>query len=160
MQPRRVLFDTNVYELLLNAQNLDKIESLVISGSIIPYGCKTVRDELRDISKDEKIGGRSLRTQLLSAYDKLVKDRSYPVGTEIEALARDYLAAYSGGVAKKKIYPDFKIVAAATIHRLDIIVSEDDRTMKSNPAIRAYQSVNGKKMYITPNLISLEELKP
>ena len=158
MQPRRVLFDTNVYELLLTQENLDKIEDLVVGGSIIAYGCKTIRDELRDIPKSKKIGNRNLRNTLLSAYDKLVKDRSYPVGSEIEALAREYLTEYSGGVPRAKIYPDFKIVAAATIHRLDIIVSEDDRTMKSNPAMRAYQNVNGKKMYVTPGFISLEKL--
>lgn len=152
------MFDTNVYELLLEEKNLDKIENLIYSNELIPYGCKVIRDELRAIPKTKKVGNKSLRNLLISTYDKLVGKRNFPVGGEIEALAKEYISAYSGGVPRKKILPDFKIVATSTIHKLDIIISGDDRTMKSGPAKRAYEKVNKAKMYPNPQFLKLEEL--
>ncbi|MEK6970339.1 MAG: hypothetical protein AABW68_01435 [archaeon] len=117
-----------------------------------------IRDELRDIPSDKRIGGKNLRQVLLQTYDSLVDKRSYPVGSEIEVLAHEYLSAYHGGVPRNKILPDFIIVATATVHRLDIIVSEDDWTMKSNPARSAYEKINKEKMYPTPRFLKLKEL--
>ena len=155
----RAMLDTNVYDLLLEKGALDRIEGLVLNDELVVYGCKVVRDELRNTPKIRKYGGKSLRALLLSTYDRLVSGkRSYPVGSEIEALAKEYLSAYSGGIPRNKILPDFKIVATATIHRLDIIVSGDDRTMKSGPAKRAYGKVNAEKFYPNPGFIKLEEL--
>ena len=154
----RVLLDTNVFELLLKEENLDKLEKMVFSGRLIIYGCKVVRDELRDTPRTVKVENKSLRNLLLISYDNLIGHRSYPVGSEIEALAEEYWASYYGGVSKAKIFPDFKIVATATMHRLDIIVSHDEKTMKSTPALEAYKRVNNKKMYPTPSFIELDKL--
>jgi len=38
------------------------------------------------------IENRSLRMVLLHTYNELVKDKSYPVGKEIETLAKEYLS--------------------------------------------------------------------
>ncbi len=158
-QPLRAMLDTNVYDLLLEGKALEMIENLILNDELIVYGCNVVREELRDTPKDRKYNGKSLRVLLLSTYDKFVSHkRSYPVGVEIEALAKEYLAAYKGGVSRSKIFPDFKIVATATIHRLDIIVSNDDRTMKSVPARNAYEKVNSEKIYPNPRFLKLEEL--
>ncbi len=152
------MIDTNVYELLLKEENLDKIQNLALNGKLVVYGCRVVRDELREIPKNKKIGRKNLRNLLLSVYDSVVGKRSFPAGSEIEALANEYLSAYNGGIPKYKIYPDFQIVATATIRQIHIIISEDDRTMKSQSAIEAYNTVNSIKMYTTPKLISFEEL--
>lgn len=98
----RAMIDTNVYELLLEETNIKRIRDLVRENSLIVYGCKLVRDELRNTSKDKKIGKKNLRILLLQSYDLLVKNRSYPVGIEIEALAREYLSTYKGGSSKKQ----------------------------------------------------------
>lgn len=88
----------------------------------------------------------------------VLKERSCPIRHEIEVLAQEYLSAYRGGVPKSKVLPDFKIVATATMHKLDIVVSEDDRAMKSSTAIKACNQVNARKICQTPALIKLEKL--
>lgn len=54
---------------------------------------------------------------------------------------------------------DMIIVAEATISKLDIVVSDDNRTMLSNAAKRAYYSVNKEHNLITPNFIGYSEFK-
>jgi len=119
---------------------------------------RTIRDELREIPKFLTVEGKSYRQILLAIYDQITKNHSYPLESLSETLEEEYWKAYKGGVAKRKIFPDFLIVAIATIHRLDIIVSEDERTMKSRPAIAAYRQVNGQKELQTPKFIKIEEL--
>jgi hypothetical protein len=51
------------------------------------------------------------------------------------------------------------IVAEATISKLDIVVSDDNRTMLSEPAKRAYFSVNKEHNLFTPNFIGYSEFK-
>ncbi len=149
----RAMFDTNIYELLLDEANANKVRNLVHANSLIVYGCKLIRDELRDTPTYKRIGGENLRIVLLQTYDSLVQARSYPIGIEIEALAKEYLNAYRGGVSRSKILPDFTIIAAATIHRLDIVVSEDDRTMKSGPAKSVYEKINKEKIFQTQRFL-------
>ena len=151
------MFDTNIYQSLYDAHQ-EKILKLVQSGKLVVYGCKTIRDELRDIPKHVKYDGKGLRNLLLQIYDGLVKNHSYPVGKPIETLAEEYWSDYQGGVSKRKIFPDFLIVATATIHKLDIIVSHDDKTMKSKVAIKAYKKTNERNGFETPDFIPLEKL--
>ncbi|MFH1225274.1 MAG: hypothetical protein V1676_05730 [Candidatus Diapherotrites archaeon] len=119
---------------------------------------KTIRDELREIPKTIAVEGHNYRQTLISIYDRITKNHSYPVESLAETLAEEYWRAYRGGTAKRKMMPDFIIVAIATIHRLDIIVSEDERTMKSRKALQAYKEVNRQKDLETPKFIKIEEL--
>jgi rRNA-processing protein FCF1 len=158
--PKRVILDTNVYEFLYQ-KDLNSVLNLVESNHIKIYGCKLIRDELREIPKTAKVEKKSYRNLLLNLYDKLTGKHSYPIEKIIETLAEEYWIKYKfikGGTAKRKIFPDFLIVAIATIHRLDIVVSEDDKTMKSKKAIKAYNIVNKNNYLETPNLLSLEKL--
>lgn len=156
-QPLRTIFDTNTFEFLYR-ENIDEILKLVESGKILVYGCKLIRDELRDIPKHLKVDNKNYRITLLSIYDDLTKERSYPIETIAEALAEEYWKAYSGGTPKRNIIPDFKIVALATIHNLDIIVSEDDRTMKSENSLKVYKEVNERNGFETPKFYSIKRL--
>ncbi|MBI4162733.1 MAG: hypothetical protein HY513_03545 [Candidatus Aenigmarchaeota archaeon] len=54
---------------------------------------------------------------------------------------------------------DMLIVAEATISELDIVVSEDNRTMISHPAKKAYYTTNKDHNFITPNFIGYDEFK-
>jgi rRNA-processing protein FCF1 len=157
----RVLLDTNIYEFLYK-KGLEDILKLVESGKLIIYGCKVIRDELREIPKSVKQDKKSYRNSLLKIYDKLVIEKhSYSLKRLNETLAEEYLTAYKsvkGGTSKRKIFPDFLIVAVATIHRLDIVISEDDKTMKSRLALKAYEKVNKEYNFTTPNFISLKEI--
>ncbi len=154
--PLRAILDTNIYEALYR-KDLWRVSSLIESHRLIVYGCKIVRDELRDIPKSLMVDGRNYRNLLLSVYDTVAK-RTLPVENLSEALAEEYWLAYEGGVPKRKMVPDFLIVAIATIHNVDIVVSEDERTLKSGPARRAYEQVNQKKKLKTPGIITLEKL--
>ncbi len=76
-QPMRVMFDTNIYELLYK-KDKERVLGLVESGKIIVYGCKTIRDELREIPPAVKFDGRSYRISLLFIYGNLTEGHSYP----------------------------------------------------------------------------------
>jgi len=154
--PLRAILDTNTYEALYR-KDLWRVTSLIESHKLIVYGCKVIRNELRDIPKSLKVDGRNYRNLLLSVYDSVAK-RTLPVENLSETLAEEYWLAYEGGVSKRKMISDFLIVAIATLHNVDVVVSEDERTLKSGPARRAYEQVNQKKKLKTPGLITLENL--
>lgn len=60
---------------------------------------------------------------------------------------------------EEEIINDFKIVACATIHNVDVLVSNDNKTMLSTVSKRAYTSVNGIRRLITPDFIDFEGFK-
>lgn len=153
----KVIIDTNVYESL-HKKYLPDVVKLVESGKIIVYGCKIIRDELRDIPKTTKYEGKSYRNLLLSIYDFLVKDHSYDVVKVVEVLAEEYWKEYNGGVPKRKIFPDFVIVAVASLYKLNIIISEDEHSMKSKIALKAYFAVNKRNGLDNPTFSSINDL--
>ena len=153
----KAMIDTNLYERIFK-YDLQRILELIGREKILVYGCKTIRDELRNIPKSVRFEGKSYRGQLLSLYDDLVGKHSFPVENVAESLAMEYWEEYKGGVPKRKIFPDFLIVSTATIHNLDIIVSGDERTMKSGPAKKAYDIANRNNGFTTPRFISINEL--
>jgi predicted nucleic acid-binding protein len=153
----RAMLDTNVYAFLYE-KDFPRITKLVEEKKLVVYGCKIIRNELREIPKSAKVEGKSYRNKMLSIYDSLTKRHSVPVEKLVEILASEYWKNYKGGTSKRKIFSDFLIVAAATIHKLDIIVSEDESTMKSEPAIKAYDEANKKNGFKTPKFIEIEKL--
>ena len=62
-------------------------------------------------------------------------------------------------IGKRKIINDFKIVACASIKKMDIVYSEDKHSLKSVYATKAYDIVNFKLNLRTPNLIDYNTLK-
>ncbi len=153
----RAMLDTNVYEFLY-LQHLDSLNKLIDEGRIVVYGCKIVRDELRDISPKLKHKNKSFRNLLLNIYDELTEKHSYPIEDVVENLAEQYWKEYDGGIPKRKLMNDFRIVAISSIHNLDLVVSEDDNSMKSAPAIRAYLKANNANGFRTPAFYSIKEL--
>ncbi|HZX20527.1 MAG TPA: hypothetical protein VFF13_05935 [archaeon] len=155
----RVMLDTNVYEFL-ELQYLDPLSKLINEKKIVIYGCRVVRKELRDIPRTAKLKGKSLRNILLGIYDKLTQNHDYQLDSIAENIAEQYWKEYEGGISKRKLMDDFKIVAISSMHNLDIIVSEDDKSMKSGHAIRAYLKVNNLNGFRTPAFYSLKKLIP
>ena len=153
----RAMFDTNTYEFLLEKE-LPQILWLVESGNLVVYGCSVIRDELRKIPKNAKFEGKSYRSTMLNLYDKLVKRHSVPMDKVAETLANGHLAEYKGGTARHKLNSDFLIVAVATLKNLNIVVSEDNKTLKSRFALLAYNKVNSKNGLSTPRFLSVKEL--
>ena len=163
---KRVLLDTNVYEHVLRHFSEAESQSLFRQSLLVFYGNAIVRRELREISAALKIESdrrvRSLRIVLLNLYDALNGEHVYSITSEMELLAEKYFVAYrmAGGIkSKSEILADFIIVACATSKNLDVVVSEDAKTMLSKEALSAYQLVNNLDAKRTPNFISFEEFK-
>src|SRR3989344_7570346 len=127
-QQIRAMIDTNVYEFLYK-EHLDDLKNLIDSNKFIIYGCRVVRAELREIPQEIKYEGRNFRNALLSLYDRVAGKHSYPVEGVAEFIAEQYWMEYIGGIAKRRILDDFRIVAVASIHGLDVVVSEDEHSM-------------------------------
>ena len=103
-----------------------------------------------------------MRIALLNLYDALTKSRELEIKPLANKLALLYYKQYrknGGSVSWKDIMNDMIIVAEATISKLDIVVSDDNRTMLSPPAKKAYYSVNKEHNFITPDFISYSEFK-
>lgn len=162
---KRILLDTNIYELILKGIEKETIYSLIEKNELVIYGNDTIRKELRDLPKEkfalvgDKI--RKLRIALLSLYDLLVR-KTYPVDNNTKNLAEKYFIAYKsvgGHEAREKIINDFLIVASATLKNLDIVVSEDRKTMLSSKTLKVYDVVNNLEHRRTPNFIGFGEFE-
>jgi len=172
---KRILPDTNIYGLL--ARDLDRIklvERLVNDKIMIVYGNKTIRDELRDISKKIRFNGKSLRVDILNLYDQIVKERILKIDKSVIETADNYYKAYrefGGSKSKSNIIADFRIVACASVknrrflsmlrnakhfrhfYEMDIVVSSDEKSMLTENALRAYKLVNSIAKKRTPKFI-------
>ncbi len=157
---KRFLFDTNIYgELVLDAQF--ELLKEKIKLKCIVHGFAPVRQELRDVPKKVRIEGGSLRLSLLHLYDELIK-KVYPLTPKIEALSTAYYQTYrelGGSRSFDKQYIDFCVVACATIHQIDIVVSEDNKSILVENSLKAYDLVNIKQGKKTPQFIGYLKLK-
>ena len=161
---KRVLLDTNIYgELVLDKPTVSMLLDLVPAELLI-YGSEVSRAELREVSKHERLEGKSMRMLLLNLYDLLTqKDkRTYRTTPFIEILSLQYFDEYSrlgGKRTYEEIRKDFLIVSTASIHGLDVVVSGDTKTMLGNEAKRAYENVNRKNQLRSPQMMSYQEFK-
>ena len=150
--PSKVMLDTNVYDkITLKDEQL--IPEIISSQKITVYGCRVIREELRGIPKGEKVGSKNLRVMLLRTYDLLVKKHDLPVEDIAEYVAKEYTVEYLGNKPKRDLYQDFLIVAVASLKDLDIVCTDDKKTMSSEDAIKAYKNVNERNGLRTPQFI-------
>ena len=158
-QKLRVLLDTNVYGYLLDQAEREWVDSLRGSDQFVFYGFKVIRQELRAIPRHLLHGNRNYRSLALGLYDHLVKERGFGLDSLVEALAGEYARAYRGRVSKQKLRNDFLVVACATLHRLDILVSDDEKTMLSGKAREAYREVNKRFAWPQPKFYTITEFR-
>ncbi|MBI4148332.1 hypothetical protein HY490_03515 [Candidatus Woesearchaeota archaeon] len=91
-----------------------------------------------------------------------MKDHQLPETVKIAETALNYFTVYrelGGTKSKDEIESDFLIVAAASINNLDVVVSEDESTLRSELARKAYLIVNGVQKLRNPEFIGYENLK-
>lgn len=159
----RVILDTNIYGLIVIDEDRNKVRhSIEKEKMAIVYGFQLIRKELRDTPKNIRVGGTSLRSALLGLYDELTKNHTLRFINEAEKLADAYFNVYKeiGGYASKaEIIKDLSIVACAALNSLDIVVSNDNKTMLSEIAIKSYKIVNQLKKIRIPRFLSYEEFK-
>ncbi len=160
---KRFILDTNIYGRIIDDDlerrfidfiNIHKNECLI-------YGTNIVRKELRNAPTHNK-DMYNIRIALLTLYDDITNNHEIIITQLAVKLAKLYYNEYrkrNGAVSWDDIKNDMIIVGQSTISRLDIIVSEDNRTMLSDAAKGAYYSVNKDHFFITPNFIGYKEFK-
>ena len=144
------MLDTSVYGKLVEEDIVrGKFESRFNSGEYVVYGSYVIRKELRSTPKSLILNKKKLRLLLLTLYDSFVKKENHDlkINPLIEKLSKDYFSQYRrfrGNLSEKDIKNDFIIIAVATIYQLDVIVSNDEKTMLSPKCIAVYKAVNRK----------------
>ena len=96
---------------------------------------------------------------MLTVYDRIVGRHSLPVSDLASYLAIQYLNEYKGSQSREKMLDDFIIVAVASLEKLDIVCTEDNKTMASKDSVIAYKKINDKNGLRTPSLITLKEMQ-
>ncbi|MBI2076323.1 MAG: hypothetical protein HYT72_03700 [Candidatus Aenigmarchaeota archaeon] len=160
---KRVILDTNIYGRIIERKEEEEIQNALRKRKdVIIYGFDVVRKELRGLSGESLIGRRKLRILLLTLYDTIARTHIFLTTSLINQLAEDYYSTYrhvGGNKSKDKIFNDFLIIACASLHELDIVVSEDNKTMFSNEATSAYRIVNNLRKYRMPEFISYQNFR-
>lgn len=161
---KRILLDTNIYGLIVVDTERNTVKERIMSKlgkTFIVYGTSVIKNELRNTPKGF-IDGINLRNDLMSVYREIIRNREFDISQSDRNLAESYFRAYrelGGNVSKKKIMNDFLIVASATNHVLDIVVSEDARTMLGDISLKSYKLVNSTLRKPMFRFISYEEFK-
>ena len=159
----RILFDTSVYAELIIEKNTSKIVNQIKEDSeVMVKGFEIIRIELRQTPKKIIIQKKNLRNSLLELYDNLIRGKQILYSEKINQLAKEYYNSFKknkGGWSWDKLKNDFRIIACASIHGIDIVYSKDKKTMLSPIAIKSYMEVNLIKKYRDPNFKFYEDLK-
>jgi hypothetical protein len=143
----RVIFDTNIYGKLIEEHDFEQITTKIKEDNNFKvYGFQVIRKELRNTPKTSKLGKFSKRNLLLNLYDGITGGRYLKDSLQIHRLAMKFYNAYRefGGIQnwnKSNIDIDFTIVACASFYELNIVVSDDSKTMISKSALKAYKRI-------------------
>jgi predicted nucleic acid-binding protein len=155
----RFISDTCIFGVISIDKDVDQIiEKIRSSSKYVICDFKIIRDEIRA----KKQNHSKSNTTLTSLYDRLARGKKYTETSAIICLADEYYKAYKGNrgnVGKHKILHDFKIVACASIGGMNVLVSEDSRTMLSDKARKAYEIVNNKNKRKTPEFWNYKKFK-
>lgn len=161
----KTLFDTNVYgKVILEGKDILLKERLDERKDVIIFGNQIIQKELKetpDQIPDQVEEKQKLKKRLLELYEFLVRDHDLEITGLVTYLANEYLKICKeiSRIDKEKLRNDFLIVACASFYQLDIVISEDNRTMLSEEALKAYKKVNLKEQLRTPKFISLGEFE-
>ena len=156
---RKYLLDANIYGELAVDPEVDKVvrEYELCKAFVLVYGVNgIVRKELRATPKGEKVGVKKLRISLLALYDAFTGKHELSITDEHRSLAGEYYKAYSqlgGSKPKHEMFNDFLLVACASAKGMDVVVSEDEKTLLTENAVKAYGLVNGLRKIRTPRFI-------
>jgi len=84
----RVIFDTNIYGLLVKEEDAAELEKRIIEEKeFIVYGYRPVREEIRAIPKVTRLS-RKTRMMLLSLYDRVTGKHFLESSIQITNLAK------------------------------------------------------------------------
>jgi len=164
-QPIKYLLDANIYGEIVLDKEIRKVRENfeVLRNVVLAYGINAViRQELKNTPKKIKFEGKSLRNYLLVLYYNFTENHNLIVSSDAENIANSYYTTYrelGGSKSKSELYNDFIIVACASKNGMDIVVSQDDRSMRAENAIMAYKKVNASHRIRTPGFIDYKQFK-
>ena len=165
MRLNRIILDTNIFGQMVLDPRLELIkETLSSRKNFVIYGCDLIRKELRATPIADHIsrsGIKNLRITLLNCYHDIVRKELSRDKKSLD-LAEQYYKVYSKlgkPTAKEKILTDFQIVALASLNKLDLVVSGDQKTFLSENSIKAYNIVNDILTLRTPSFVHYEKFK-
>ncbi len=161
---RRIMLDTSIYGELIKDKEIMLDIVKLIPNELVVYGNKIIRNELKNTPRNIKEDKRSRRMLLLEIYDLFImKERhNLKYNKIIEILSEDYFKEYKkqgGALSKLNIKNDFLIIAIATIHNLDIVVSKDEHSMLSEKSIKSYHITNNRYGLRNPNFEKYKDFK-
>ena len=158
----RVIFDTNIYGNLAEEPDREDIEKRIQEEKgFVVYNFPLIRKEIRNIPKVTK-SSRRARILLLSMYDRITGGHYLKNSLQITSLAKKYFDHYRnlGGTYgwDTNIRVDFMIVACASFNGLDVVYSDDQRTMLGKTALKAYHHINVKENLRIPSFLKYEDI--
>ncbi len=158
----RVIFDTNIFGNLLEEPDTEEIETRINEEKdFIVYNFSPIRQELRNIPTTTKASKRA-RNLLLSMYDRITGDHFLKNSIAITSLTKKYYDHYRnlGGIYgwDTNIRVDFMIVACASFNGLDVVYSDDQKTMLGKVALKAYQHININENLRTPDFLRYSDI--
>ena len=158
----RLILDTNIYSFIAEDKKVKEITTRMKDNRDLKvYGYKLIKEEIKSIPKKKQFQDHKYRTLLINLYNNLIKEQ-YNESSNITKLAELYYKEFqklSGKRSFNDLRVDFEIVACATIHNLDVIVSSDEKTLKGNIALQAYKNVNVRNKLRMPTFYNFEDLK-
>ncbi len=161
----RVLMDTNIYGKLIEEKTFGELTTQIRDDPEFKiYGFSIIRKELRDTPKTAKLGKFSKRNLLLNLFDELTDSKYLKDSLKIHKLAMKVYGVYRkfGGIRnwnKTNIDADFTIVACAMFYQLDVLVSDDVKTMLSKVALKSYRHISVKEALRLPVFYTYSDLK-
>lgn len=165
MKIRKYLLDSNIYgEMVVDAE-IEELKRTYeqCKDIVLVYGIKQIiRKELRDTPKNIKIKEKKLRSNLLGLYDIFAEKHNITLIQEYGRVADNYYESYrkNGGTKPRgELHNDLLIVACASCKGMNVVVSEDEKTMLSENAFKAYNLVNAASNKRTPRFIGYREFK-
>ena len=165
MQPKKYLLDSNIYGEMVVDTEIEELKKDYekCRNALLIYGIKeTIRKELRATPKDAKVSERKLRSNLLTLYDIFTGKHEFSITKEHKQSADDYYKAYrefGGSKSKDVMFNDLLIVACASSKEMDVVVSEDEKSMLTENAVKAYEFVNNISNKRTPRFINYDDFK-
>lgn len=164
-QIKKYLLDANIYGEMVVDKEIEELRENfeVLRKVILVYGINSViRKELRNTPKKIKVEGKNLRNYLLMLYDNFTEGHEIKIFSDTESIVNTYYKTYrelGGSKSKNELYNDFIIVACASKNGMDIIVSQDEKSMRTENAIRSYKIVNEANKLRTPEFIEYKTFK-
>lgn len=158
----KAIFDTSIYGRLLEKKDFAIIKNLLEDKEFIIYGFEPIKKQIENTPSKLMLEKLEKKKILIELYNKLTQDRYLRNSIIIRSLAKkyhDYYLKLGGSVMFKNVEVDFTIIACASMYGLDVVVSDDKKTMLKKKALKSYKHINKKENLRSPDFWFYNDLK-